>query len=333
MMDLRSAARALGGEVVGRGILCPGPNHSRQDRSLSILFDASAPGGLLVFDHASGDHLRAKDYVRDRLGMGAQVGQPFSTAKAQVAPSRETRSALESLHNMQTSSGFGVSAQLEPKASHGGKLSEPGSDRTALALRIWREAREPAETPVARYLARRGLDLVDNVHEVLRFHPSCPFAGSRTPAMVALVRNVVTNQPQAIHRTALDHEGLKVEVDGKDRLALGRFRDGAVKLTPDEEVTTCLGIGEGIETTLSLRRLPEFGASPVWSVLNAGGITSFPVLNGIECLWIAVDDDPAGRGASELCADRWRRAGREVFLVRSTTAGADLNDILEVRHG
>ncbi|WP_267427093.1 toprim domain-containing protein [Methylobacterium sp. GC_Met_2] len=152
--------------------------------------------------------------------------------------------------------------------------------------------------------------------------------------MVALVRNVVTNRPQAIHRTALNLEGQKVEVSGKDRLALGSIRGGAVKLTADEEVTTCLGIGEGIETTLSLRCLPEFGASPAWSVLNAGGITSFPVLPGIECLWIAVDDDPAGRGASELCADRWRRAGREVFLVRSTIAGADLNDIArEVRHG
>lgn len=151
--------------------------------------------------------------------------------------------------------------------------------------------------------------------------------------MVALVRNVVTNEPQAIHRTALDHEGQKVEANGKDRLALGSIRGGAVKLTPDEEFTTCLGIGEGIETTLSLRRLPEFGASPVWSVLNAGGITSFPVLPGIECLWIAVDDDPAGRGASELCADRWHRAGREVFLVKSKTLGHDLNDVVrEVSH-
>ncbi|WP_447673643.1 DUF7146 domain-containing protein [Methylobacterium fujisawaense] len=306
-MDLRSAARVLGGEVVGRGIVCPGPHHSRRDRSLSILFDTSAPGGFTLHSHAGDDFGACRDYVRDRLGIGVQVGHPFKTAKAQVAPS-----------------------------CGGGGYSPPppsGSDRTGLALQIWREAREPAGSPVARYLARRGLDLVDDVTEVLRFHPSCLFAGGRTPAMVALVRNVITNQPQAIHRTALNREGQKVEVDGKDRLALGRIRGGAVKLTVDEEVTTCLGIGEGIETTLSLQGLPEFGDTPVWSVLNAGGITSFPVLPGIECLWIAVDDDPAGRDASELCADRWHRAGREVFLVKSKTLGHDLNDVVrEVSH-
>lgn len=296
MIDLRSAARALGGEVVGRGIVCPGPNHSRQDRSLSILFDASAPGGFTLHSHAGDDFAVCRDFVRNRLGLSAQVGPKPNEAISRL-------------------------------------LVEKSSNSTALALRIWREARDPSGTPVARYLAQRGLEAGPDVHDCLCFHPNCPFAGARTPAMVALVRNVVTNRPQAIHRTALSHEGQKIDVNGKDRLALGSIRGGAVKLTPDEEVTTCLGIGEGIETTLSLRRLPEFGASPVWSVLNAGGITSFPVLSGIEVLWIAVDDDPAGRGASDLCADRWRRAGREVFLVRSTTAGADLNDIPEVRHG
>lgn len=299
MMDLRSAARALGGEVVGRGIVCPGPFHSRRDRSLSILFDASAPGGFTLHSHAGDDFGLCRDFVRNQLGMGTDYSAPSG-----------------------------------PPIKRDNVQLEPGSDRTALALRIWREARQPAESPVARYLDRRGLETVDDIHEVLRFHPACPFAGNRTRAMVALVRNIVTNEPQAVHRTALSLAGEKIEVNGKDRLALASIRGGAVKLTADEEVTTCLGIGEGIETTLSLRRLPEFGASPVWSVLNAGGIASFPVLPGIEVLWIAVDDDPAGRGASELCADRWRRAGREVFLVRSTTAGADLNDVaMEVAHG
>ncbi|MET3411650.1 toprim domain-containing protein [Methylobacterium sp. 1030] len=314
-MDLRSAARALGGEVVGRGILCPGPHHSRQDRSLSVLFDASAPGGFTLHSHAGDDFGICRDHVRDRLGMGANYSAPSERLIKHGNVSHDP--------------------SLDCECEGGGYSPPPpsGSDRTGLALRIWREAREPAETPVARYLSRRGLDLVDDVHGVLRFHPNCPFAGGRTPAMVALVRNIVTNQPQAIHRSALSHEGRKVEVDGKDRLALGSIRGGAVKLTPDEEVTTCLGIAEGVETALSFRRLPEFGASPVWSVLNAGGITSFPVLPGIECLWIAVDNDPAGRGASELCADRWRRAGREVLLVHPTGDGADLNDIPEVRHG
>jgi len=43
---------------------------------------------------------------------------------------------------------------------------------------------------------------------VIRFHPRCPFgkdASGRsvyTPAMIALVRNIITNEPQAAHRSA-----------------------------------------------------------------------------------------------------------------------------------
>jgi hypothetical protein len=85
-----------------------------------------------------------------------------------------------------------------------------------------------------------------------------------------------------------------VKVNGKDRLALGPIGGGAIKLTPDEAVTTCLGIGEGVESALSLRNMPEFGPSPLWSLISAGGVESFPTLSGIESLWIAVDHDETG---------------------------------------
>src|SRR4051794_26362774 len=119
-------------------------------------------------------------------------------------------------------------------------------------------------TPVEIYLRSRGLTLPpEAVGESVKYDPACPFAGARTPAMVCLVRNIITNEPQAIHRTALSLDGRKVRVGGHDRLSLGPIAGGAIKITPDEDVTTCLGVGEGIETTLSLRNLPEFGRSPV----------------------------------------------------------------------
>lgn len=145
--------------------------------------------------------------------------------------------------------------------------------------------------------------------------------------MVALVRDIITDVPKAVHRTALTSDGFKVKVEGKDRLALGPIAGGAIKITPDADVTLALGIGEGIESTLSLRDLPEFGASPVWSLLTAGGVAGFPVLSGIEALWIAVDRDPAGERAAHACADRWRAAGREVLLVKPKTEYSDLNDV------
>jgi putative DNA primase/helicase len=43
--DLRTIARTLGGEVVGRQVLAPGPGHSSKDRSLSVTVSATAPDG------------------------------------------------------------------------------------------------------------------------------------------------------------------------------------------------------------------------------------------------------------------------------------------------
>jgi len=295
MMDLRSAARALGGEVVGRGIVCPGPGHSRHDRSLSILFDPSAPDGFTLHSHAGDDFRSCRDHVRDRFGIPGQAGQVFS--------------------------------QLAKEPAHVAPVST-GSDRTALALRIWREAQPAAGSPVEAYLSRRGLSLPSDPNEVIRFDPACPFTGTRTPAMVALVRNVITDEPQAIHRTALTLDGRKAIVNGRDRLALGGLRGGAVKLTADAEVTYCLGIGEGIESTLSLRSLPEFGDTPVWALLSASGVSGFMPLPGIESLWLSIDHDPAGEKAATTCAGRWRFAGKETFLIKSATPGLDLNDIV-----
>src|SRR5215213_8094017 len=69
MMDLRSIARALGGEVVGRQVLCPGPGHSPRDRSLSVRLEPRAPGGILVHSFANDDALTCKDFVRSRLNL------------------------------------------------------------------------------------------------------------------------------------------------------------------------------------------------------------------------------------------------------------------------
>ena len=315
MTDLRSAARALGGEVAGRGIVCPGPNHSPRDRSLSVMFSPAAPDGFIVWSHCGDDPLSAKDYVRHRLGL---CGREKLTLKRHL-PAKD-------VEDVQTSS-----TRTFNRAKGVVSTTHSASDRTALALRIWREAQPATGSPVETYLARRGLSLPDDAHEVLRFSVACPFAGERVPAMIALVRNIRSDHPQSIHRTALDLSGNKVEVNGRDRLALGPLAGGAVKLTADAEVTTCLGVGEGIEAVLSLQQLPEFGTSPVWALLNTAGVSGFQALSGIECLWLAVDHDPAGERAADACADRWRAAGREVFRVKARAAGADLNDLQEVR--
>jgi phage/plasmid primase-like uncharacterized protein len=210
------------------------------------------------------------------------------------------------------------------------QTSDDEIKRTQQALAIWSEARDPRGTIVEAYLERRGLMLPEEAAGgAIRFHLSCPFGGARTPAMVALVRDVATDEPKAIHRTAITPDGRKAKVEGGSRMSLGPVGGGAVKLTPDENVTLCLGIGEGIESTLSVRLAPEFGDSPVWALLSAGQVAAFPALAGVETLWIAVDHDGAGIKAARECGRRWRSAGCEVFLVTPRIGRADLNDLVK----
>jgi hypothetical protein len=49
MLDVRSIAAALDGEVVGPDrVLAPGPGHSPRDRSMSVVVDPTALDGFLV---------------------------------------------------------------------------------------------------------------------------------------------------------------------------------------------------------------------------------------------------------------------------------------------
>src|SRR5438552_3181069 len=71
----KQVAAVLGGEVSGREVLAPGPNHSAKDRSLSIRLDPAAPDGFVVHSFAGDDPLQCKDHVRSKLGI-AWTPQP-----------------------------------------------------------------------------------------------------------------------------------------------------------------------------------------------------------------------------------------------------------------
>lgn len=207
------------------------------------------------------------------------------------------------------------------------------ADRTDRAIAIWKETVPLVGTPAQPYLASRGVPYDGHA---LRWHPSCPFGkGVRVGCMIGLVRNIITNAPHAIHRTAIGADGSKLNHLGSNgRLTYGPIGGGAIKLTPDEDVTTVIAIGEGIETTLSIRRLPDLEAMPVWSVLAANQLAAFPLLPSVACLWIGVDNDESGTGqrAADEATNRWAAARREVFRVKPKRIGADLND-LEAAHG
>jgi putative DNA primase/helicase len=158
---------------------------------------------------------------------------------------------------------------------------------------------------------------------VLRFHPDCTFGeGTRHPCLLALLRDIHSNEPRAIYRTALNSTGEKI-----GRMALGPQTGSAIKLSADENATQGLAVGEGLETVLAAMQL---GFRPAWALGSTSGIRTFPVLNGLECLTILVDNDKNGAGhrAAQECLDRWTDAGRQVLRVVPNCAGDDFNDVL-----
>lgn len=289
-LDPRGVARALGGSARGCNVAAPGPGHSRADRSLSIKIDPTAPDGFVVHSFAGDPPIACRDYVRAALGLGAReirLGQPSWGWSRPCAVAENTDLA----------------------------------QRSALALRLWNRAHDPRGTIVEGYLASRGLTLPEDIAgEVIRFHPVLKFHGELVCAMVALFRDIGTNEPCGILRTFLDHTGRK-----RDRRMLGRTKNAAIKLVADESVTLGLIIGEGLETCVAARLA---GFHPVWSVGSASAIAAFPVLSGIEAVTVLgeVGDEGANHRAARACAARWIDAGREAFVVEPQV-GSDLNDV------
>jgi len=283
VLDPHTIASIMGGTVTGRhSVLVPGPGHSRADRSLSIKIDPTDPQGFKAHSFAGNDRQTCRDYISAKLGLN-RITKP----------------------------------RVRPQPQETAAPSE-------LALRLWSDSLSARGTIVETlWLRSRQLTLPDQADDALRFHPSCPFGkGMRHPCMIALYRDIRTNEPKAIHRTALTADGKKI-----DRKALGPKAGCAIKLTSDENVTDGLTIAEGIETALAGIAL---NFCPTWALGDAGSVAKFPVLAGIECLTILVDNDASGTGqASALqCSKRWTGMGREVFRVVPTQAGTDMADVV-----
>jgi hypothetical protein len=213
-----------------------------------------------------------------------------------------------------------VSPVIKPPISEG---------NTARALRLWDEAGPVAGTLAELYLRRRGLELPPGCI-ALRFHPLCPFGRVNHRCMVALYRDITTDEPRAIARTAVGSGGVKL-----GRRTLGPISGCAIKLTPDEDVTGGLAIAEGVETALAGIM---FGFRPAWALGFDGAIRNFPVLAGIEALTILVDHDEAdrngrraGQEAAADCSARWTAKGCEVRRVLPRRPGDDMADLVGAR--
>lgn len=291
--SLNDIARALGGEVTGGQVLAPGPGHSPQDRSLAVRIDPQAPAGFVVHSFAGDDALACRDYVR------ARIGWPAFGSQARAGRDANRSRAL-------------------PPAP------DDDAERTARALALWAQCQPVAGTSAEAYLAARHVRAPDGCTD-LGFHPACPFGPDKGPALVALIRNLQTGAPQAIQRRSITPDGRKGELAAK-WTTLGRAKGGAIRLTPG--AGRVLGVGEGVETALSLLHL-EAAPDAVWALCGAAGVESLPALEGFEALVLAADHDPRGtsQAACAVAARRWAQAGKRANVITPNAPGADLNDL------
>jgi hypothetical protein len=308
--DLRAAAHALGGQVAGKNtILMPGPGHSARDRSLAIRLDPAAPDGFLVFSHAGDDWRECRDHVRECLGLPRW--DPGDEERRNVPPHHVEKWDLAIIE---------TEADECPRA-----WSEDEVVRIANARRIWEEAQDPRCTLAEQYLREhRRLDLPDELAgRVLRFHPACPWRNENTgktdriPALIVPFRSIDDDAVTGIHRIALEPFSAK-----PNRRMLGIVHRAAIKFDPIGEQ---LAVGEGVETCMASR---ELGYGPTWALGSTGGISFFPIIDGVKTLFILGERGDASARAIKFCGTRWRKGGWRVRVVMPAPQFSDLNDVL-----
>ena len=295
-LTLREIARAMGGEVQGQQVVCPGPGHSRIDRSLAVRLSSQHPTGWVAHSYVGDDFTLCRDFIAQRLGLDLDAWRTRGHGAPRQTPTCAVR-------------------EPAPEPDHAARI--------ARALAIWNAGTDAHGTCVERYLASRGLDLPVGT-DALRFNPRTPWREDngevvRVPAMVACLRAIEGDGITGVHKTRLTREGVKV-----GRKMQGLAGGSAVKLDPDDAVTMGLAIGEGIETCLAARQL---GLRPCWALASAGAVASFPLLAGVEALTLLAENDPASDRAIGKCAEAWHVAGREVTVV-TPNFGSDLADVI-----
>jgi putative DNA primase/helicase len=298
---LQKWAQALQGRVLAGSVRCPGPGHSPADNSLVVTPTPGIGDGFMVYSHAGDDWKLCKDYVRQLLDLPRYARSPrvpdLLTLRAQVPAN-----------------------------------TLDASERRIEANQIWRASSPLVGSPAYRYLQKRlkGREVPPAIIEggALRWNPNVRIFGS-VGAMIGLMTDPLSGRPTGIQRTYINNQLDNIRgANGKSiRLMLGN--KGVVRLWADEEVSTAIAIGEGIETVIA----GAIGSmtTPAWAALDADNLEKFPVLPAVEGLTIFVDHDKSGAGqrAAESCAARWYAGTGITARFLTPCQPGDFNDILD----
>ena len=284
-----SAALAAQAESVCRHFL---PNGRREGRywvvgdvhgshGKSLIIRLRGPGRPGKWnDMATGEHGDLLDIIRHRSG-ATSIRDALANAKAFLAmpASCAMPSAPASPNNEQLR-------------------------RTA--RRLWHSSHPIAGTHAESYLQARGI--TECHYPSLRFHPSLYYReGESTRQLPALVAAATdpTGRVTGVHRTYLDPSRPAKANVANPKKALGDIIGSTVQFA-SAKTNTCLIVGEGIETTLSL--LAAYPACAGAATLSAAGLGAFTPA-GDRRIAIGRDRGADGIAAGMRLAERCMKTG------------------------
>ena len=295
--DLRNLAYGMDpkAQKTGRGFICRCPAHDDRNPSLSIALGRQ--GQLLLYCHA-----------------GCTFEDVMTALKRQgLVTSSLSYSGSGSV--MYNSAGLPVDSSSTHEYTCNASL-----------LRIWEESQSVKGTLGEVYLNRRLDGRLHEIPQDLRFlkqHRHTP-SGNAYPCLIAAVREFPSQTIRALHRTYLAPDGKGKAPVEPAKMMLGQVRGGAVQLAP---ATDELIIAEGIETALTLQVITE---KPAWAALSSTHLASviLPPLPLAHTLYIAQDNDSAGRRGTGRLANRGWAEGRIVRILEPLPSVNDFNDLL-----
>ena len=154
----------------------------------------------------------------------------------------------------------------------------------------------------------------------LRFHGACWYRPDRDdvaptptaiPALIAAVTDL-GGSIMGVHRTWLDGSGRGKAPVAVPRRAMGELLGHGVRFGAAAPV---MAVGEGIESVLSLRMsMPRM---PMIAALSAAHLGAIRFPEALRRLYVAREDDRAGRAAFAQLAARAASAGIEVVPLNS----------------
>ena len=189
----------------------------------------------------------------------------------------------------------------------GRKLAQPPvpSGSREAAQRLFAMGQPIRGTIAESYLRQRGMQNIGNL-QALRFHPRCYHRAhddaplEKWPALLAAVTDL-DGAITGVHRTWLARDGSDKAPLETPRRAMGDLLGHGV---PFGKPTDVMAAGEGIETMLSLRCvLPNL---PMIAALSAAHLAALMLPVSLRRLYIAIDNDAAGRSAASELMDRAR---------------------------